>query len=376
MNVATSSARFLGYTLNQNGYTVDTDRCKIIKEYPRPRNAKDVKKFLGISTYFRRLIKNYSKRSAPLRELLTKDRQFEWTEAQERSFCDIRDQLCSAPTLGYPDRNKPLRIILDACATGLGYILVNVNPDGSETPLYYGGRSTTKAERNYSATQLELAALLTAVKTYSSYLTNCEFDIVTDHISLTYIQNLRFGPSKLVRASLLLNQYRFRITHLAGRQNSAADAISRTTNLQADPLTQHEAARFHEDSALDLCLDEGTDQDTATDDAHETDCSRRTYSDAAVQCELMAAPIDIALQTEQTPRVACTADANANVAMITATRQRNRARTHAAPSGSDSTNTPSRSVLTSAENNNNETQHTQSSIHFNDSLEHLSLIHI
>ena len=56
MRVATSSANFLGYTLAQNGYTVDTGRCKIIKEYPRPRKPKDVKKFLGISSYFRRLI--------------------------------------------------------------------------------------------------------------------------------------------------------------------------------------------------------------------------------------------------------------------------------------------------------------------------------
>jgi len=65
--------------------------------------------------------------------------------------------------------------------------VVNVNSDGTETPLYYGGRSTTKAEKNYSANELELASLLMAVKTYSSYLSNCEFDIVTDHISLTYI---------------------------------------------------------------------------------------------------------------------------------------------------------------------------------------------
>ena len=284
MNIATSSANFLGYTLHQGGYTVDTGRCKIVKEYPQPKNVREVKKFLGIAQYFRRLIKNYSKRSAPLRELLAKDKQFEWTDRQEQSFCDIRDTLCSAPVLGYPDRNKSLRVVLDACATGLGYILVNVNDDGTETPLFYGGRSTTRAERNYSATELELASLLAAVKTYWSYLANTEFEIVTDHISLTYIKNLRFGPSKLVRASLLLNQFKFKVTHLAGRNNSAADSISRTTDLQTDPLTAFEAARFQADDATDLCLDYATTDERAQDKL--TDSNSKAHRNVGIQCDI------------------------------------------------------------------------------------------
>ena len=218
MNIATSSANFLGYTLKQGGYTVDSSRCKIIKEYPVPRNARQVKTFLGISSYFRRVIRNYSQRSAALRELLAKDKKFEWSERQQASFCDIRDALCSPPVLGYPDRSKPLRLILDAAKTGLGYILVNVNSDGSENPLFYGGRSTTRAERNYGSSELELTALLAAIKTFWSYLANVQFEVITDHISLTYLKNLRAGPSKLARASVLLSQFTFHIRHLAGKK--------------------------------------------------------------------------------------------------------------------------------------------------------------
>ena len=90
-----------------------------------------------------------------------------------------------------------MRVILDACATVLGYILVNVNADGSETPLFFSGRSTTHAECHFSATELELRALLAAVKAFYSYLANVEFKIVTDHISLTYLKGLQAGPSKL-----------------------------------------------------------------------------------------------------------------------------------------------------------------------------------
>jgi len=133
MNIAAGSANFLGFTLQSGGHTVDNSRCKIVKEYKRPRNAKEVKRLIGIASYFRQLIKSYSKRSAPLRELMAKNKVFEWTDRQELSFCDIRDTLCSAPVLGYPDRSKPFRVIQDACSTGLGYILVIVNEDGSET---------------------------------------------------------------------------------------------------------------------------------------------------------------------------------------------------------------------------------------------------
>jgi len=231
MTIAKRSANFLGFALKAAGYTVDNFRCKIVQDYWHPRNAKKVKRFLGISNYFRQLTRNYSKRSAPLRELMAKDAIFEWTDRQEASFCDISDALCSPPVLGYADRNKPIRVILDAVSTVLRYILTNVHEDGSEMPLYYGERSTTRAERNYSATHLELVALLAALKAFHSYLINTEFEIVTDHISLTYLKNFSEGPSKLARASVQLSPFKFRVCHIAGKKHSAADAISRTENL-------------------------------------------------------------------------------------------------------------------------------------------------
>ena len=81
---------------------------------------------------------------------------------------------------------------------------------------------------------------------------NNEFEIVTDHISLTYLKNLRSGSSKLARASVQLNQFKFKVNHLAGRKNSAADALSRTENLSTDPLTAESESRHEQDIYLDL----------------------------------------------------------------------------------------------------------------------------
>ena len=219
---------------------------------------------------------------------MAKDKVFEWTDRQELSFCDIRDTLCSAPVLGYPDRTKPLRVVLDGARTGLGYILLNVNEDGSETALYFGGRSTTRAERNYSATHLELAALLAALQTFWSYLINTEFEIATDHISLTYLKKLRSGPSKLARASVQLSQFKFRVIHLAGKANSAADSISRTEGLEPDPLTALETDRHQDDTILDLQLDYAADSANVSNNAYADNEMRKSVRDVSVHCDLLA----------------------------------------------------------------------------------------
>jgi len=254
LRFAMSSVNFLGYTITQNGYTVDSSRTSIVQNYPRPKNQRDIRKFVGLTNFYRRLIRDYSKRAAPLRDLLCKNTEFIWTDRQEKAFCDLRDALCSPPVLGFADRNKPFRLTLDACASGLSYILSNVNECGSETVIHYGARATTKAEKHYCATDLELAALLTGVKTYHSYLANAKFEIISDHISLTYLKNLKFGPSRLVRASMALSQYDYTIKFLAGRCNGAADSLSRLDNIKADDLTLYQQQRFDDNDDDFVCV--------------------------------------------------------------------------------------------------------------------------
>ena len=78
---------------------------------------------------------------------------------------------------------------------------------------------------------------MAALKVFHSYLINAEFEIVMDHISRTYLKNLHVGPSKLARASMQLSQFKFKVCHLAGKKNSATDAISRTENLPTYTVT-------------------------------------------------------------------------------------------------------------------------------------------
>ena len=261
LHLATSSTSYLGFSLDQNGYGIDHSRCKVVKDFPRPKTVKEVKSYLGLTQYYRKTIQNFSLRSAPLRELLRKNVSFHWGSEQENSFTDLRDAICSPNTMHYPNQDLPFRISLDASKHAVSYVLYNLDDQGNELPVFFGGRSTNANERKFSATDLELSALLAAVKAYEPYISGSEFQVKTHHLSLVYLNTLKFGNSRLVRASLLLSQYKFKILHTPGRTNQVADALSRVKGLKADALTAYQQSRHCANDQIDLALDDNANID-------------------------------------------------------------------------------------------------------------------
>jgi len=276
LHLATSSTSYLGFSLDQNGYGIDHTRCKIVKDFPRPKTVKEVKRYLGMCQYFRKTIKNYSHRSAPLRQLLRKNVSFHWGSEQESSFTDLRDAICSPNTMHYPDHDLPFRIVLDASQSALGYVLCNVDGGGNELPVFFGGRATNANERKFSATDLELSALLAAVKAYEPYISGGEFQVKSDHLSLVYLNSLKFGNSRLVRASILLSQYKFKVLYTPGRTNQVADALSRVEQLQPDALTAYQHNRYYANEDIELALDDNVN--AASSFNHSVDIG--------IQCDL------------------------------------------------------------------------------------------
>jgi len=150
-----------------------------------------------------------------------------WESEQEEAFNFLKDRLCSSPILAFPNMNKEFTVTTDACKTGLGFILSQRDDQGRERVISYNGRATRPYERNYTASELETAAVIQALITYHPYLANQKFTLITDHISLQYIQRLKLGPSRLIRWSLMLSPYQFEVKHCPGRKLSHVDALSR-----------------------------------------------------------------------------------------------------------------------------------------------------
>ena len=178
----------------------------------------------------------------------------------------------------YPDQDLTFRITVDASKHALSYVLSNLDNKGNELPVFFGGRSTNADERKFSATDLELSALLAAVKAYEPYISGSEFQVKSDHLSLVYLNSPKFGNSRLVRASILLSQYKFKLLHTPGRTNHVADALSRVEGLEADALTAYQQSRHYANDEIELALEDSADIDPSVRDS----------VNVGIQCDLIA----------------------------------------------------------------------------------------
>lgn len=222
---------YLGHFISEKGVEVDSSKIEIITKYPQPTSQKQIRQFLGLCGYYRKFIRNYAAIANPLNRLLRKEMEFIFDKECEKSFQTLKEALASTPVLAFPDLNKPFIINTDASTVGIGFILSQANEQGVIHPICYGGRSLTRAERHYSATELECLALVSAVKQFHCYLVNTSFTIETDHVSLKWLQSLKSSTSgRLLRWSILLQGYNYTVKYKAGYKNTNADALSRCFN--------------------------------------------------------------------------------------------------------------------------------------------------
>ena len=146
---------------------------------------------MGLASYYRRFIKNFSQIATPLYNLLKKDINYEWTEERQQVFQQLKNRLISAPLLAYPDFDKSFILFTDASLAALGAVIEQMGEDGHRHPIAYASRSTNTAERKYSSTELECAAVVWAINYFQPYLYGKHFTIYTDHSALQWLLKLK-----------------------------------------------------------------------------------------------------------------------------------------------------------------------------------------
>ena len=194
---------YLGHVVSQAGIYPSSSNVTKVKDYPTPADVSQVRQFLGLASYYRRFIKNFSKIAAPLNALLRKDVSFEWNDACEQSFVELKNCLTSAPVLAYPRFDVNVRFILetDASAQGLGAVLSQTQSDGKVHPIAYASRSLNVHEKNYSATELETLGLVWASRLFRPYLLGHKCVVYTDHAACTSLLDGSHPSAKLVNHS-------------------------------------------------------------------------------------------------------------------------------------------------------------------------------
>ncbi|GJW50476.1 putative reverse transcriptase domain-containing protein [Tanacetum coccineum] len=188
---------FLGHVVNHDGIHVDPSKIEAVKSWKAPTTPSEVRSFLGLAGYYRRFIENFSKIAKPLTSLTQKNQKYEWGEKQEEAFQTLKDNLCNAPILSLPDGVEDFVVYCDASNQGLGCVLMQ-----RDKVIAYASRQLKSHEKNYTTHDLELGAVVFALKIWRHYL---------------------YGTKSLE----LFSDYECEIKYHPGKANVVVDALSR-----------------------------------------------------------------------------------------------------------------------------------------------------
>ena len=217
---------FLGHVVSEAGVTTDPAKIDAVEKWPTPINAKQVRSFLGLASYYRRFIKNFSNVAKPLTKLTEKEQEFIWTTECEEAFQALKHKLITAPILAYPKLGVEFILDTDASNFGVGAVL-SQEDDGKERVIAYASRTLNKAEQNYCVTRRELLAIVTFLKHFRHYLYGQSVTVRTDHGALRWLMNTKNPEGQVARWLEVVSQYRLTLVHRAGRIHLNADGLSR-----------------------------------------------------------------------------------------------------------------------------------------------------
>ncbi|GJX68714.1 putative reverse transcriptase domain-containing protein [Tanacetum coccineum] len=217
---ALREVQFLRHVINGNGIHVDPSKIEAVKNWKAPRILFEVHSFLGLAGYYHRFIENFSNIDKSLTILTQKCKTFDWGEEQENAFQTLKDKLCNAPVLALPDGLKDFVVYCDASGLGLGCVLMQRGK-----VIAYASRQLKIHEKNYTTHDLELGAVVFALKFWRHYLYGTNSVIYTDHKSLQHIFSQKELNMRKCRWIELFNDYDGEIRYHHGKENVVADAL-------------------------------------------------------------------------------------------------------------------------------------------------------
>jgi hypothetical protein len=224
---AEENIEFLGHIIGKDGIKPDPNKINKITQLKPPVNVKGVRSVLGLCSYYRKFIKDFSKIAKPLTNLIKKDVKFEWNDTHQKAFDELKNKLVQYPILQHPNYKREFILITDSSGVGLGAVLSQKNNDNKEVVVAYASRTLNPTEQRYPITEQECLAVIWAIQHFHKFLIGGKFTVITDHAALKGLMNAKIPKGKRARWVMELQQYNFEIVHRAGKENKNADALSR-----------------------------------------------------------------------------------------------------------------------------------------------------
>ena len=197
---------YLGFVISENGIKPDEKKVEAIRSLPVPTCVREVRSFIGMCSYYRRFIPNFSQIAEAIVALTRKYAHYKWSEAHQRAFDYLKDSLTAVPLLVYPDSYKPYVLYTDASDTCIGACLTQ-ECEGDEKPIYYLSHKLSRSQCKWSVVEKECFAIHFALQKLDYYLHNSQFVIRTDHKPLKYLLDSPMQNKKIQMWALSMSGY-------------------------------------------------------------------------------------------------------------------------------------------------------------------------
>ena len=208
---------FLGHEISKDGLKPPSDRLDSIAEYPVPKNAKALKRYLGLMNWFKNYIPQYSAVANPLYKLLRRGEKFLWQSQHQAAFEKLKELLLNSEALAFPRYDLSFYLAVDSSSKGIGYMLYQLHPseNHSEIPrvVRFGSKSLSKWQQSYGPTKLELLGMVTSILDCASYLRGRKFIVECDHQALKPLFQKNLKGAIYERWLAILQSFNFEIRY-------------------------------------------------------------------------------------------------------------------------------------------------------------------
>ena len=240
---------FLGNVIDKNGITADPEKTEALRRMSTPTNVSELRRFLGMANQLGKFTPNLAEITQPLRELLSKSKQWTWGPPQAAAFNRVKEELTRPTTLALYDPSAPTKISADASAYGLGAVLLQ--KFDTWKPVAFASRSMSETERRYAQIEKEALATTWACEKFADFVVGKHIEIETDHkplVPLLGAKHLDCLPPRILRFRLRLDRFSYDINHVPGKELYTADTLSRA------PLPTISSENTQEELA-ELCME-------------------------------------------------------------------------------------------------------------------------
>ena len=246
---------YLGFVISKDGIKPDSKKVEAIRDLPEPKSFREIRGFIGMCSYYRRFVPNFSKIAEPLIDLTKKCARFKWTSECQTAFDFLKESLTVVPLLAYPDTNKPYVLYTDASNNCIGACLTQKTDNEEEKPIYFLSQKLSPTQMRWSTIEKEGYAIYYALQKLDHYLHNARFTIKTDHKPLKYILDSPMQNKKIQLWALSIAGYNTQVEYIKGTENHCADLLSRIPVKKGDKEKLHQSQdgkSTPEDEELDI----------------------------------------------------------------------------------------------------------------------------